>query len=100
METLSSKGPGQKSLCSLQIDMPLKCSVFTMLRIVHNRLQNLSQTCLFLGKVEELLEKLVGYFVVSLKRFLDFQILAGKLDNEGLKILGNVKTRWISMFRP
>lgn len=52
------------------------------------------------GKVEHLLEKLVGFFVASPKRYPDFQMLAKELDNEGLKILRNVKTDWISMYKP
>lgn len=52
------------------------------------------------SKVEELLEKLVGFFGALPKRYLEFQLLAEALDSEGLKILGNVKTRWISMFQP
>jgi len=41
-----------------------------------------------------------AYFNASPKRHLEFQKLADLMETEGLKMLRNVKTRWISLLDP
>jgi hypothetical protein len=52
------------------------------------------------AKLEDLLQALYFYFSNSLERHLEFIKLVEILEIRGLKILQNVKTRWISMLKP
>ena len=47
-----------------------------------------------------MLQSLHAFFAHSPKRHLEFQKLAEVMHSKGLKILKNVKTRWISMLSP
>jgi hypothetical protein len=51
-------------------------------------------------KLETLCNSLHVYFTKSPKQFLEFSKLAEVVETSGLKILGNVKTRWISLLEP
>lgn len=51
-------------------------------------------------RIEEMLQSLHAFFAHSPKRHLEFQKLAEVLHSKGLKILKNIKTRWISMLSP
>jgi hypothetical protein len=52
------------------------------------------------SKIETLLQALHSYFTSSPKRHLEFTKLAEIVETRGLKILGNVRTCWISMLEP
>ena len=52
------------------------------------------------AKVETLCERLYNYFTVSPKRHLEFTKLVDVVETGGLKLLRNVKTRWISVLEP
>ena len=49
------------------------------------------------SRVEDMLGVLHRFFAHSLKRHLQFQKLAEVMNSKELKILKNIKTRWISM---
>ncbi len=49
------------------------------------------------SKLENLFQSLYGYFSSSLKHHLEFTKLAKIVEIKGLKVLLNVKTRWINM---
>jgi hypothetical protein len=51
-------------------------------------------------KIESLCKNIHSYFSHSPKRHLEFTKLAEIVETEGLKILNNVKTRWISLLEP
>jgi hypothetical protein len=51
-------------------------------------------------KLEDLCQVTYSYFSHSSKRHLEFQKLADVVETEGLAILRNVKTRWISLLDP
>lgn len=51
-------------------------------------------------KVEDGILTLYYYFTHSNKRQGEFEDLANVLETEGLNILCNTKTRWISMLAP
>ena len=51
-------------------------------------------------RIEEMLTSLHAFFAKSPKRHLEFVKLAELMQSKGLKILKNVKTRWISMLSP
>jgi len=52
------------------------------------------------GKLEGLLQTTYTYFSSSCKRHLEYGTLAKLLETKGLKLLHNVKIRWISMLFP
>jgi hypothetical protein len=52
------------------------------------------------GKLEGLLQTMHTYFSSSHKKHLEHGILAKLLETKGLKLLHNVKSRWISMLFP
>jgi hypothetical protein len=52
------------------------------------------------NRIEDLLQSLHTYFARSPKRHLEFVKLAEVLEMKGLKILRQVKTRWLSMMSP
>jgi hypothetical protein len=52
------------------------------------------------NRIEDLLQTLHSYFARSPKRHLEFVKLAEVLETKGLKILRQVKTRWLSMMSP
>jgi hypothetical protein len=52
------------------------------------------------NRIEDLLQTLHSYFARSPKRHLEFVKLAEVLQTKGLKILKQVKTRWLSMMSP
>lgn len=52
------------------------------------------------SNVEDLLGAIHGYFAHSSKRHYEFMKLAALMEKKGLKILKQVKTRWISMLKP
>ena len=52
------------------------------------------------NRIEDLLQTLHSYFARSPKRHLEFVKLAEILETKGLKILRQVKTRWLSMMSP
>jgi hypothetical protein len=52
------------------------------------------------NRIEDLLQSLHTYFARSPKRHLEFVKLAEVLETKGLKILRQVKTRWLSMMSP
>jgi hypothetical protein len=51
-------------------------------------------------KLETLYSILHDYFSSSPKRYLEFNKLVEVVQTSGLKILGSVKTRWISLLEP
>jgi hypothetical protein len=53
-----------------------------------------------LEKIENMLQDQYNYFSKSPKKHMDFLKLAEVMETKGLKILRNVKTRWISMLSP
>ena len=55
---------------------------------------------LVVSKIESLCKNIHNYFSHSSKRYLEFTKLAEIMEIEGLKILNNVKTRWISLLEP
>ena len=55
---------------------------------------------LMVKKLETLSSSLHAYFSSSLKRYLELNKLAEVVERNGLKILSNVKTRWISLLEP
>jgi hypothetical protein len=52
------------------------------------------------NKIESLCKSMHSYFLHSPKRHLEFTKLAEIVETEGLKIVNNVKTRWISLLEP
>jgi hypothetical protein len=52
------------------------------------------------AKLESLCQAMYAYFSHSPKNHLEFQKLAGVVEIEGLRILRNVTTRWISLLDP
>jgi hypothetical protein len=52
------------------------------------------------SKIESLCKSMHSYFSHSPKRHLEFTKLAEIMETEGLKIVNNVKTRWISLLEP
>jgi hypothetical protein len=52
------------------------------------------------SKIESLCKNIHNYFSHLPKRHLEFTKLAEIVETEGLKILNNVKTRWISLLEP
>jgi hypothetical protein len=52
------------------------------------------------NRIEDLLQTLHSNFARSPKRHLEFIKLAEVLQTKGLKILKQVKTRWLSMLSP
>ena len=48
-------------------------------------------------RIEDMLTSLHAFFAKSPKKHLEFVKLAELMQSKGLKILKNVKTRWISM---
>jgi hypothetical protein len=61
--------------------------------------KSLSQLDL-LSSIENLLLKSHVYFNHSPKKVIEFRSLAQLLDTKGLKLLKNVRTRWISSHSP
>jgi hypothetical protein len=55
---------------------------------------------LLVSTLENLFQALYGYFSTSPKCHLEFTKLAEIVEIEGLKVLQNVKTRWINMLQP
>jgi hypothetical protein len=53
-----------------------------------------------LGCIEALLLHSHSYFAHSPKRAAEFHALAQLMETKGLKLLKNVKTRWISCHQP
>jgi hypothetical protein len=53
-----------------------------------------------LQKIELLLADLYSYFCKSPKKHIEFCKLVEVMETKGLKILRNIKTRWISMLSP
>jgi regulator of sigma D len=51
-------------------------------------------------KLEAFCNSLHSYFSSSPKWYLEFNKLAEVVETSGLKILGNVKTRWILLLEP
>ena len=51
-------------------------------------------------RIEDMLMSLHAFFAKSPKRHLEFVKLAELMHSKGLKILKNIKTRWISMLSP
>ena len=51
-------------------------------------------------RIEDMLASLHAFFAKSPKRHLEFVKLAELMHSKGLKILRNVKTRWINMLSP
>jgi hypothetical protein len=49
------------------------------------------------SKLEDLLQSLYGYFPNSPKQHFEFQKHVEIVGTKGLKVLHNVKTRWINM---
>jgi hypothetical protein len=56
----------------------------------HEKLPNLD-------KIEAMLGDIYSYFCKSPKKYMEFFKLAEVMETMGLKILWNIKTRWISM---
>ena len=52
------------------------------------------------AKLENLCQAMYSYFSISSKRHLRFQKLADIVKTEGLRMLRNVATRWISLLEP
>jgi hypothetical protein len=52
------------------------------------------------SKLETLCQALYNYFSMSSKKHLEFQKLANIVETEGLQMLRNVKTQWISLLEP
>jgi hypothetical protein len=52
------------------------------------------------SKLESLCQALYTYFTMSSKKHLEFHSLADIVETEGLRMLKNVKTRWISLLEP
>jgi hypothetical protein len=53
-----------------------------------------------INRIEDLIQSLHSYFARSPKQHLEFVKLAEVLETKGLKILRQVKTRWLSMMSP
>jgi hypothetical protein len=53
-----------------------------------------------MNRIEDLLQSLHTYFARSSKWHLEFVKLAEVLETKSLKILRQVKTRWLSMMSP
>ncbi len=64
-------------------------------------IMNLAMQSLFtmpmISKLENFLQMLYGYFSTSPKRHLEFTKLVEIVETKGLKVIQNVKTRWINM---
>jgi hypothetical protein len=52
------------------------------------------------NRIEDLLQSLHSYFARSPKQHLEFVKLVEVMETKGLKILRQVKTRWLSMMSP
>ena len=52
------------------------------------------------GKIESLCQAMFSYFSQSPKHHLQFQKLAELVETDGLYMLRNVKTRWLSLLDP
>lgn len=52
------------------------------------------------AKLEALCQAMYSYFSFSPKRHLEFQKLTDIVETEGLRMLKNVKTRWVSLLAP
>jgi hypothetical protein len=52
------------------------------------------------GKCESLCQSMYAYFSLSLKKHLECQKLVDVVETEGLNMLRNVKTHWISVLEP
>ena len=52
------------------------------------------------NKIKSLCKSMHSYFSHSPKQHLEFTKLAEIMEREGLKIVNNVKTRWISLLEP
>jgi hypothetical protein len=52
------------------------------------------------SKLETLCQAIYSYFNMSSKKHLEFQKLVDIAEIEGLRMLWNVKTRWISLLEP
>jgi len=50
--------------------------------------------------IEKLLQKCHAYFVHSPKKHLEFTKLTNMMETKGLKMLMNMKTRWVSVLDP
>jgi len=50
--------------------------------------------------IEKLLQKCRAYFVHSPKKHLEFTKLTNMMETKGLKMLMNMKTRWVSVLDP
>jgi hypothetical protein len=57
-------------------------------------------TMLMVSKLELLLQKIYGHFSSSPKHHLQFTKLVVIVEIKGLKVIQNLKTRWINMFQP
>jgi hypothetical protein len=55
---------------------------------------------LVVNRIEDLLQTLHSYFACSPKRHLEYVKLVEVLQTKGLKILKQIKTRWLSMRSP
>ena len=53
-----------------------------------------------MSRIEGLLKSSHAYFKHSPKRHLEFVKLAKLMETKGLKLLKNVKTRWVSLIEP
>jgi hypothetical protein len=51
-------------------------------------------------KLETLCQALYNYFTMNSKKHLEFQKLAYIMETKGLRMLKNVKTRWINLLEP
>jgi hypothetical protein len=52
------------------------------------------------AKCESLCQSMYAYFSLSPKKHLEFQKLVDVVETEGLNMLRNMKTRWISVLEP
>jgi hypothetical protein len=73
-----------------------KSNSFTRTNLVVQTLSDLP----VVSQIEDLLQSLYAYFNKSPKQHLQFVKLTEVLQSKGLKILKNVKTRWISILSP
>ena len=78
---------------------PFAIGVHCMAHRCNLAFKTLSQLAI-MNRIEGLLKSSHAYFKHSPKRHLEFVKLAELMDTKGLKLLKNVKTRWVSLIEP
>ena len=93
---------GPKTGVTLQIQSkyaPFPLRVHCMAHRCNLAFKTMSQHDI-MSRIEGLLKSSHAYFKHSPKRHLEFIKLAEVMETKGLKLLKNVKTRWVSLIEP